>query len=100
MCLDFQLGPEDTSSSKISSNASTLSSKIQESKIKNSKGKFSQLGLSGKYYCGGKLIGICGCCDGNCGPSNGENCDECMAADLKRYNLPKGYLVNTDGVPC
>jgi len=33
-----------------------------------------RLGSSGKFYCGGKLETKCYCCDGNCGPTNGENC--------------------------
>lgn len=58
------------------------------SRIKNSKGRDSHLGVSGKYYCGQKnLIGKCGCCDGSCGPTNGENCDDCMEEDLKRFGL-------------
>jgi hypothetical protein len=38
----------------------------------------AELGTTSKYFCGGKLIGSCRCCDGNCGPTNGENCDACM----------------------
>jgi hypothetical protein len=58
------------------------------------------LGDVGKYYCGGRLVGKCGCCDGGCGPDNGENCDACMELDVKRWKLDKGYLVNTAGFVC
>jgi hypothetical protein len=34
-----------------------------------------QLGSTGKFYCGGKLDGPkCSCCNGYCGPTNGQNC--------------------------
>lgn len=39
----------------------------------------------------------CPCCDGNCGLNSGENCDDCMEADVLRLNLVKGFLVNTVG---
>lgn len=38
----------------------------------------AKLGTVQKYYCGGELMGRCKCCDGHCGPDNGENCDACM----------------------
>lgn len=69
--------------------------------MKNSNGDISQFGTTGKYYCGKKsLIGKCRCCDGHCGPTNGENCDACMELDLKKYGLCKGFLVNSQGVVC
>jgi hypothetical protein len=37
------------------------------------------------------------CCDGYCGPDDGENCVGCMELDLRVRGLPKGYLVNTAG---
>ena len=57
----------------------------------------AQLGETGKYYCKSKLIGKCNCCDGYCGPTNGQNCDACMELDVKRLNLAAGYLVNPTG---
>lgn len=59
--------------------------------------KVSRLGKSGKYYCGQKLDGFCGCCNGFCGTTNGCNCSECMMLDIKCRNLPKGWLVNKEG---
>jgi hypothetical protein len=58
------------------------------------------LGTSGKFYCGGKLETKCSCCNGHCGPTNGENCVECMKLDIQKFGLPKGYLVNTAGMVC
>lgn len=46
------------------------------------------------------MAGVCSCCDGHCGPDNGENCDACMELDVKRWNLSKGYLINTAGYAC
>lgn len=66
---------------------------------KNSAGFDSLPGLSGKFYCGKALDGEkCKCCNGSCGPTNGCNCSHCMELDIKLRQLPKGYLVNTDGV--
>ena len=39
----------------------------------------------------------CHCCNGKCGPTNGENCVKCMHLDMVRKGLPKGYLVNAKG---
>lgn len=59
--------------------SSKISEFFFESPTKNCDGVMSALGETGKYYCGRKcLIGKCGCCDGRCGPTNGENCDTCM----------------------
>ena len=58
-------------------------------------------GETGKYYCGKKnLIGKCDCCDGRCGPTNGENCNACMELDVKRFRLDPGFLVNPEGMIC
>jgi len=67
----------------------------------NTKGKLSRLGLTGKYYCGGKTENpeLCDC-DGNCGPENGCNCTACMELDIKTRKLPKGYWVNEEGANC
>ena len=67
---------------------------------KNSLGRVARLGQSGKFYCGGKTGFSCGCCDGNCGPSNGCNCVACMKLDIQKRGLPKGYLVNNQGFAC
>jgi hypothetical protein len=67
---------------------------------KNKAGLDAALGNAAKYYCGGTLIGKCSCCDGGCGPDNGENCDACMQLDVQRWKLDKGYLVNTGGFVC
>ena len=65
----------------------------------NENGDLASLGETGKYYCGRKnLIGRCYCCDGSCGPTNGENCDACMKLDIERYSLPRGMLLNTGGI--
>ncbi len=66
----------------------------------NEAGLKSQLGDNGQYYCSGKLFGMCKCCDGGCGPDNGENCDACMELDIKRRNLGPHYLINPRGNVC
>jgi hypothetical protein len=58
------------------------------------------IGTTGKFYCGQKLETKCNCCNGFCGPNNGENCIECMKMDILKHGLSKGYLVNTDGNAC
>jgi hypothetical protein len=68
--------------------------------VNNRFGRRAILGVVSKYYCGGKMTGKCNCCDGNCGPDNGENCDACMELDVKKWNLAKTYLVNTAGYVC
>lgn len=71
-----------------------------ETKV-NSEGRRARLGSSGKYYCGGRLDGPdCGCCDGDCGPTNGCNCSACMKLDVEARKLPRGWYVNRDGFPC
>lgn len=73
---------------------------------KNKAGLEARLGSTGKYYCTGKLNGLChkngtrGCCDGYCGPSNGCNCRACMELDIESRRLPKGYWVNRAGMKC
>lgn len=57
----------------------------------------ARIGSNGKYYCGSRLNGSCGCCDGNCGPTNGCNCVNCMKLDIEARALPAGYLVNREG---
>ena len=63
-------------------------------------GDLAEWGISGKFYCGKRLRGDCGCCNGGCGPTTGCNCDACMQLDCKRYNLPKSFLVNPAGRVC
>jgi hypothetical protein len=58
------------------------------------------IGTTGKYYCQDSLGIKCECCDGNCGPTNGDNCIDCMELDIKMRNLPKGYLLNSEGSIC
>lgn len=63
--------------------------------------KSPKLGTTGKFYCGAKLDPPrCSCCNGFCGPTNGENCSDCMKLDILRLRLPKGYLVNSNGHIC
>jgi hypothetical protein len=70
-------------------------------RLQNERGRWARLGETGKFYCGGKLEGpFCQCCDGNCGPGNGCNCQGCMKLDLQAKRLPKGYLMNREGFPC
>jgi len=57
----------------------------------------ARIGATGKYYCGQRLNGSCGCCNGYCGPSDGCNCQSCMQLDVAARVLPKGYLVNKEG---
>ena len=64
----------------------------------NSLGRQARLGSTGKYYCGGE--GCSDCCNGGCGPTNGCNCEACMALDIKARSLPKGDLVNKEGHAC
>lgn len=63
-------------------------------------GKVPHLGTTGKFYCGDKLGLLCSCCNGSCGPTNGENCLRCMRLDLIRFGLPKGHLLNGKGSIC
>lgn len=62
--------------------------------------KRPKMGTTGKFYCSGKLETKCICCNGYCGPSNGENCVECMKLDMRRLGLRRGYLVNSKGKVC
>lgn len=39
----------------------------------------------------------CSCCNGRCGPSNGCNCSGCMLLDVRKKQLPQGWLVNREG---
>jgi len=57
----------------------------------------ARIGVNGKYYCGQRLNGNCGCCNGYCGPSDGCNCQSCMQLDVAARALPKGHLVNREG---
>ena len=63
---------------------------------RNRRGDPVQLGTTGKYYCGKHLLD-CRCCDGNCGPTNGCNCADCMQLDVSSRHLPPGQLVNREG---
>lgn len=63
-------------------------------------GKVPSLGKTGKFYCEGPLGLLCMCCNGKCGPTNGENCLRCMTLDTHRKGLTKGYLVNGLGSVC
>ena len=58
----------------------------------------TSLGTTGKFYCGKKLDFRCGCCNGNCGPTNGCNCTSCQALDIQFQKLSSGYYVNSAGV--
>lgn len=69
----------------------TLSSNVSDMQIQtktfdyftNSNGDKLYLGSNDIYYCGKRLGFICGCCDGNCGPSNGCCCNSCMKFNCK-----------------
>lgn len=63
----------------------------------NHLGKRAKLGKTGKFYCGERLNGYCYCCDGNCGPGSGCNCVACMRLDIDARELPRNYLVNSQG---
>ena len=43
-------------------------------KQRNRLGRKVLIGTTGKYYCEDSLGIKCQCCDGNCGPTNGDNC--------------------------
>ena len=58
----------------------------------NKAGRVARLGTTGKY--------CCGCCDGNCGPSNGCNCVPCLILDIEMRSLPKKFFVNKIGRIC
>jgi len=59
------------------------------------------IGVTGKFYCQGDVLGPkCYCCNGKCGPTNGENCVKCMQLDMTRRGLPKGYLIHANGQVC
>jgi hypothetical protein len=62
--------------------------------------KRARLGKSGKYYCGKELNPSCECCGNLCGRISGCNCAECMKLDILARDLPKGYLVNNNGIIC
>jgi hypothetical protein len=66
----------------------------------NAVGKPAVRGYSGKFYCGEKSDITCGSCDGNCGPSNGCQCTDCMKIDREFYNLPGGFMLNHQGNLC
>ncbi|CAF4049225.1 unnamed protein product [Rotaria sordida] len=64
----------------------------------NSRGQYTRLGSTEKFYCDGTLDGPqCSCCDGRCGPTSGCNCSACMLLDVQKRVLPRGWLVNSDG---
>jgi len=65
----------------------------------NDQKKLAKIGSTGKYYCEDLLGNVrcaCGCI--KCGPISGCNCKSCMKLDLQIRNLPKGFLVNSEGV--
>ena len=68
--------------------------------VENREGNGSRIGRVAKYYCGQRQTVKCACCDGHCGEDDGCNCDACMEADVKRWNLAHGHLVNTVGYVC
>ena len=63
----------------------------------NKAGNRAALGTTGKFYCGKRFNEVCICCNGNCGPTNGCNCVDCMELDVLSRALPPGYLVNSHG---
>ncbi|CAG9332397.1 unnamed protein product [Blepharisma stoltei] len=74
---------------------------IDEKRIEdkvNTYGRLAKIGRSGKFYCGGQLEGKCACCKGICGPMTGCNCVACMQLDIAARRLPKGFLVNSNGM--
>ena len=70
LCLEYQIGPEELFNDPKIGKTMSCMERITDSKIKN-KGKDSIIGTTGKYYCGGPLLGKCMCCNGYCGPTNG-----------------------------
>lgn len=52
-----------------------------------------RIGATGKYYCGKRIK------DGEseCGPLQGSNCRKCQQLDVAARDLPKGFLVNSEG---
>ena len=62
----------------------------------NRRGDRVWIGTTGKYYCGQHLLD-CHCCTGQCGPTNGCNCANCMQLDVHSRHLPPGQLVNSIG---
>src|SRR5690606_31815952 len=51
-------------------------------------------------YCGEKSDIRCTGCDGNCGPTNGCQCSNCMKLDIEFYKLPPGFTLNHEGNYC
>ncbi len=87
-----------TQKSKISSASKILEGEYNPlAKVRNAKGRDAGFGDHIKYYCGGDLGFKCRCCDGHCGPTNGENCVDCMRLDVEFHKLGKGCLVNALG---
>lgn len=80
---------------------SSLKSAVQSynplAKVKNGRGRDAGFGEHNKYYCGGLLGFKCKCCDGSCGPTNGENCIDCMRLDIEFHKLGPGTLLNAAG---
>ena len=62
-----------------------IPSKLTDFKV-NSEGVAAQKGLTGKYYCGRKILS-CSCCNGHCGPNNGCNCLSCQKLDQEEREL-------------
>jgi hypothetical protein len=48
----------------------------------NEGGRVAKLGENGKFYCGGPLVTDCFCCNMECGPLKGCNCEHCMKLDI------------------
>jgi len=68
---------------------------------KNSAGRDSRIGETGKYYCNGNMGSpSCYCCDGYCGPDNGCNCEPCMKLDVTTRKLARNDYVNNAGEIC
>ena len=58
-----------------------LETKMKEDSKTNYEGVKAKRGTTGKFYCGRKNIIKCGCCNGDCGPTNGCNCNSCKWLD-------------------
>ena len=66
----------------------------------NAKGFKARRGQNNKFYCGRPSTVNCGECDGNCGPTNGCQCLDCLKLDRQFYNLSKTQCLNHNGIIC
>lgn len=91
---------------KTASKEKTIKSHLDITKtIRNGSNVLSSIGTTGKFYCDiyfpNRKDEVKFTYDNEiktCNDGKGNNCLECMKLDIKLRSLPKGHLVNSDGV--